>query len=201
MPRFPERCRQLTEARAENPWLAEGSVIVQQQAIKDHQQAMANFFAGTHERPSWRRRDQDEGFRVVAISSGDVRRLNRSHAEVKVPKAGWVRFRWSRVIPEDARSFRVIRDRSGRWHVAFAHVPDPVPGPGVGEVVGVDRGVAVSAALSTGEMLRCPGLSAARGPATPDAGAETRKGEARFGAPQQGQGGGRAAKGPRGRPA
>ena len=48
MPRFVERCRQLTEARAENPWLAEGSVIVQQQAIKDHQQAMANFFAGTY---------------------------------------------------------------------------------------------------------------------------------------------------------
>ena len=46
MPGFAERCRQLTEARAENPWLAEGSVIVQQQAIRDHQQAMANFFAG-----------------------------------------------------------------------------------------------------------------------------------------------------------
>jgi putative transposase len=31
-------------------------------------------------------------------------------------------------------------------------------GPGTGEVVGVDRGVAVSAALSTGELLRVPGL-------------------------------------------
>ena len=88
-----------------------------------------------------------------------MRRLNRSHAEVKVPKAGWVRFRRSRAIPEDARSFRVTRDRAGRWHVAFAHIPDPVSGPGAGEVVGMDRGVAVSAALSTGEMLRCPGLS------------------------------------------
>jgi transposase len=47
----------------------------------------------------------------------------------------------------------------GRWHVAFAHVPGTVPAPGTGEVVGVDRGVAVSAALSTGELLRCPGLS------------------------------------------
>jgi putative transposase len=32
-------------------------------------------------------------------------------------------------------------------------------GPGTGEIVGVDRGVALTAALSTGEMLRCPGLS------------------------------------------
>jgi putative transposase len=159
MPGFAERCRQLTEARAENPWLAEGSVIVQQQAIRDHQQAMANFFAGTHERPTWRKAGHDEGFRIVAVKPGDVRRLNRNHAAVKVPKAGWVRFRWSRPVPEGVKSFRVTRDRSGRWHVAFAVIPGPVPGPGTGEVVGIDRGVAVSAALSTGELLRCPGLS------------------------------------------
>jgi hypothetical protein len=30
MPGFAERCRQLTAARQDNPWLAEGSVIVQQ---------------------------------------------------------------------------------------------------------------------------------------------------------------------------
>ena len=48
---------------------------------------------------------------------------------------------------------------AGRWHVAFAHIPHPVPTPGTGEVVGVDRGVKVTAALSTGEMLSCPGLT------------------------------------------
>ncbi len=88
-----------------------------------------------------------------------VRRLNRKSGEVYVPKAGWVRFRWSRQVP-GAKSFRVTRDRCGHWHVAFAHIPDPVAGPGTGDVVGIDRGVAVSAALSTGEMLRVPGLSA-----------------------------------------
>jgi putative transposase len=50
-------------------------------------------------------------------------------------------------------------DRAGRWHVAFAAVPEPVPAPGTGEAVGIDRGVAVSAALSTGEMLHVPGLT------------------------------------------
>ncbi|HEY6788765.1 MAG TPA: helix-turn-helix domain-containing protein [Trebonia sp.] len=39
MPGLAERCRQLTEARADNAWLAGGSVIVQQQAIRDHAQA------------------------------------------------------------------------------------------------------------------------------------------------------------------
>jgi len=39
-------------------------------------------------------------------------------------------------------------------------IPDPVPAPGNGQAVGVDRGVAVSAALSTGELLHAPGLTA-----------------------------------------
>jgi hypothetical protein len=70
MPGVVERCRQLTEARADNPWLAEGSVIVQQQAIRDHTQAMRRFFAGTCRRPRWRKRGEDEGFRVVAVGPG-----------------------------------------------------------------------------------------------------------------------------------
>jgi IS605 OrfB family transposase len=53
----------------------------------------------------------------------------------------------------------VTRDRAGRWHVAFAAIPEPVPAPGNGEAVGVDRGVAVSAALSTGETCSVPGLT------------------------------------------
>ncbi|MGH3125222.1 MAG: RNA-guided endonuclease InsQ/TnpB family protein, partial [Streptosporangiaceae bacterium] len=50
-------------------------------------------------------------------------------------------------------------DRAGRWHFAFAVIPAPVPAPDNGQVVGIDRGVAVSAALSTGEMLHVPGLT------------------------------------------
>jgi putative transposase len=76
-----------------------------------------------------------------------------------VPKAGWVRFRWSRTVPPDAKSYRVTMDRAGRWHVAFAVIPAPVPAPGNGQVVGIDRGVAVSAALSTGQLLHVPALT------------------------------------------
>jgi putative transposase len=159
MPRFAERCRQLSQARAENPWLAAGSVIVQQQAIRDHAQAMAGFFARTHRRPSWRKAGRDEGFRIVHVRPGDVRRLNRSTAQVWIPKAGWVRFRWSRQAPQDVKSYRVTLDRAGRWHVAFAAIPSPVPAPGNGRTVGIDRGVTVSAALSTGERLHVPGLA------------------------------------------
>jgi transposase len=89
-----------------------------------------------------------------------VRRVSRKTGQVWVPKAGWVRFRWSRPVPPGAKSYRVTMDRAGRWHVAFAVIPGPVPAPGNGQAVGIDRGVAVAAALSTGEMLHCPALTA-----------------------------------------
>ncbi|MFI6883356.1 RNA-guided endonuclease InsQ/TnpB family protein [Streptosporangium canum] len=159
-PRFAEQCRQLTEARAEFGWLRAGSQVVQQQALKDFTQAMTNYFEKTHRKPTWRKCNQDESFRIVGRRgpnwNWDVRRVSRNVGEVKIPKVGWVRFRWSRTVGDDVKSFRVTRDRAGRWHVSFVSIPAPIPGPGTGEVVGVDRGVAVSAALSTGELLNAP---------------------------------------------
>jgi transposase len=160
-PGYLEQCRQLTAARAEHLWLRAGSQMVQQQALRDFAQAMAAFFdpANPARRPSWRKACRDEGFRVVAIRPGQLRRLSRNTGEVWVPKAGWVRFRWSRAVPAGVRSYRVTMDRAGRWHVAFAAIPAPVPAPGNGQAVGIDRGVAVAAALSTGELLRVPRLT------------------------------------------
>ena len=160
-PGYLEQCRQLTAARAGHDWLRAGSQMVQQQALRDFRQAMAAFFdpANPAGRPSWRKAGRDEGFRVVALKPGQVRRLSRHVRVVRVPKAGWVRFRWSRAVPAGVKSFRVRRDRAGRWHVAFAAVPAPVPAAGNGQVAGIDRGVAVAAALSTGELLHVPGLT------------------------------------------
>ena len=161
-PGYLEQCRQLTQARAENPWLAAGSQTVQQQALRDFTQAMTAFFdpgnpAGL---PSWRKAGRHEGFRIVGRGrQWDVRRLSRKTGQVRVPKAGWVRFRWSRAVPPSVKSYRVTMDRAGRWHVAFAVLPGPVPAPGNGQVVGIDRGVAVAAALSTGQLLHCPALT------------------------------------------
>jgi putative transposase len=163
-PGYGEQCRQLTAARAAHPWLAAGSQTVQQQALRDFTQAMAGFFdpASPAGRPSWRKAGRNEGFRIAGRRGQhwDVRQLSRKTGEVRVPKAGWVRFRWSRAVPPDAKSYRVTLDRAGRWHVAFAVIPAPVPAPGNDQTVGIDRGVAVSAALSTGQLLHCPALTA-----------------------------------------
>jgi putative transposase len=161
-PGYLQQCRQLTAARSEHGWLRNGSQMVQQQALRDFAQAMQHFFGGTHRRPGWRKAGRSEGFRIVAVRPGHVRRLNRGAGEIWIPKAGWVRFGWSRPVPRGVKSYRVTLDRAGRWHIAFAVIPGTIPGPGTGEVVALDRGVAASAALSTGELLRIPRLSPGR---------------------------------------
>jgi transposase len=158
-PGYVEQARQLTEARAEAEWLRAGSQTVQQQALRDFDQAVRNFSAATHGRPTWRKAGLHEGFRIVGGQASRVAKLNRKWAKVNVPKVGWVRFRLSRAVPS-AKSYRITRDRIGRWHLAFAVVPEPIPAPGTGDAVGIDLGATVSAALSTGELLFCPGLSA-----------------------------------------
>ena len=162
-PGYLEQCRQLTAARAANPWLAAGSQTVQQQALRDFAQALAAFFdpGNPARRPSWRKAGRDEGFRITGRRGRqwDVRRVSRRAGQVWVPKAGWVRFRWSRPVPPGAKSYRVTMDRAGRWHLAFAVIPEPIPAPGNGQAVGIDRGVTVSAALSTGKLLHAPALT------------------------------------------
>jgi putative transposase len=158
-PGYNNQCAQLTAARAEYDWLAAGSQTVQQQALRDFAQAMRNFFNRTHRRPTWRKAGRHEGFRQVGLKPRHIKRLSRRYGQVWIPKVAWVRFRWTREIPATVKSYRVTLDRSGRWHIAFAAIPEPVAGPDDGSVVGLDRGVAVSVALSSGDLMRVPLLS------------------------------------------
>jgi len=155
MPSFAEQSRQLTEARREHPWLAEMPTVVGQQALRDFRQACTNWWGGTHKRPTWRKRGRHEGFRVTDGHGIRIEQLNRRWSRAWIPRVGWVKFRRTRPVP-DARSFRVTLDAAGRWHIAFAAIPVPIDAPGNFEVVGVDRGVAVTLAYSDGTMLHAP---------------------------------------------
>ncbi|MFE3460244.1 RNA-guided endonuclease InsQ/TnpB family protein [Nocardiopsis aegyptia] len=192
-PRFVGMAAMLTQARRTDTtamgseeagyldWMASGNADIQQQALKDFDQALSNFLNRSHGYPTWRKKHRHEGFRVIGTgrvpaygSDGEpllnakgkqvhhrkvtVHKLNKKWAQVKVPGCGWVRFRLTRRELPDAKSFR-ITCRNGQWHVAFAMAPDPTEGPGNGGVVGIDRSVAITAALSDGRQLNCPQLT------------------------------------------
>ncbi|MGW7383061.1 RNA-guided endonuclease InsQ/TnpB family protein [Streptomyces sp. NPDC054794] len=180
-PSFAEQCQQLTGARRDNEWLGGGNADVQQQALKDFAKAkQARFMSGFGE-PTWRKKYKHEGFRVIGTDrmpeydadgttqlnakgrqvmgrSVVVQKLNRRWAQVKVPGCGWVRFRNTRPGLPAAKTFRVTW-RNDQWHIAFAVIPDPITAPGTGEVIGIDRGVTITAALSDGRRLNYPQLT------------------------------------------
>lgn len=153
-PGSAERFHQLAEARKDS-WLAEGSSSVQQQALRDFDQALKNCWAGSHRRPTWRRRGVDEGFCVRDVS---VVRLNRRWATIHVPKCGPVGFRLSRPLPATYGMARVTCDRAGRWHVSFAAPQPTVEREPTGAAVGLDMGVAATVTTSGGDHLRMPTL-------------------------------------------
>src|SRR5271165_6059105 len=99
-PGYLEQCRQLTAARKDHPWLAAGSQTVQQQALRDFARARTAFFdpGDPARRPGWRKAGRDEGFRITGRRGRqwEVRRVSRHAGQVRVPKAGWVRFRSDR---------------------------------------------------------------------------------------------------------
>jgi putative transposase len=153
-----ERRRQLTEARAAEPWLASGSSSVQEQALRDFDKAMSAFFDKKNPagKPSFRSKRGTQGF---VIRDTKVRRLNRRWGAVFVPKCGYVRFRWTRALPTKLGMARVTCDRAGRWHVSF-----PAPQPAVereqtGKAAGIDRGVRTALVTSDGQHYRAPRIS------------------------------------------
>ena len=154
------RMRQLAEAR-QGTWLGTGYSVVQQGALRDFDQALKNWWGGTHRRPTWRKAGQSEGFRVRDLS---VAKLTGKWGTVHVPKAGPVRFRltrpWSDV--RSATSARVTLDRAGRWHVSFTTPPTPFDRTSTGSAIGLDLGIAASVGTSTGELLTMPPLLSAK---------------------------------------
>jgi len=158
-PGWAAQCRQLVQLRAEHNWIGTGSSSIQQQALKDLAQAFINWWKrpGHFGRPTWRKRGQHEGFRVVNVTERSVEILHRRAATVFVPKVGRVRFRITRPVPLGIKSYRIRRDAAGRWWLAFAVKPQALT-RGEGEV-GIDRGVARSLAFSDGTFSQTPSLS------------------------------------------
>lgn len=151
-PDWLERSRQLAEARQET-WLGQGSSSVQQQALRDFDQALRNWWGGMSERPTWRKRGRREGFCVRDLH---VRQINRKWAEIQVPKCGWVRFRLSRPLPQEFGMARITLDGAGRWHVSLPGLQTAVARTPNGSEIGVDCGVATTLATSDGTFLRAP---------------------------------------------
>jgi putative transposase len=150
---------ELSDAKRAHPWLAEPHSDVCQQALRDLDRAFARFFRGEGGYPRFRRKGR-ERFRIQNRAKGQiaVRRLSRKVGEVRIPKLGWVRFRWSRQPAGEIKHLTVSCDALG-WHVSLCCERETAAAAtNIGAPVGLDRGVAAVVATSDGRTYAMSGL-------------------------------------------
>ncbi|MFD6392208.1 RNA-guided endonuclease InsQ/TnpB family protein [Nocardia sp. NPDC060259] len=148
---YHEQAAQLAGAKNTHDWLKTAPSHVLQQTLMDLDRACRQH--GTFQ-VRWRSgRAWSPSFRFPAGKQIAVERLGKRWGRAKLPKLGWVRFRWSRSLGGMVRSATVSRDGQ-RWFVSFL-VEDghTTPPQHVGtSAVGVDRGVKVAVAVSDGTL-------------------------------------------------
>jgi transposase len=156
-PSYASQCRELAEAKHTEAWLVEAPSHCLQQTLRDLGQLCAQHGVW---RVHWRsKRRWMPAFRFPDPTHiGTVRRLGRNAGEVRLPKLGTVRFRWSRPLNGTIRNVTIQHDRY-HWFIAFCvddgqveRRPNELP------PVGVDRGVVVPVATSDGECFSGLGM-------------------------------------------
>lgn len=151
---YAAQCRELTKLRAEFDWVAAVSQTCQQQALRDLDRAFANFFAGRADYPMPHRKGINDAFRFHAREC-ETKRINARWSAVRLPKIGWVKFRDTRPLRGSVKNVTVSQGATG-WHVSFACEVEHEAPINILPSVGIDRGVANTLSLSTGEHFSVP---------------------------------------------
>lgn len=151
---FVSQSRELTEMRAQYDWVAAVPQSCQEQALRDLDKAFVNFFTGRAKFPTPRRKDVDDSF-CFRGREIKVRRINAKWSAVRLPKIGWVKFRDTRPMRGDIRTVTISPGPIG-WHVSFGCAIEHEAPANICPAVGIDRGIANTIMLSTGEALSVP---------------------------------------------
>ncbi len=150
---YVTQARQLKDLRAEFDWIAAVSQTAQARTLKNLDTAFQRFFKGQGGFPKFKRKGTGDAFSFAGREI-TVERLNRRWGRVKLPKIGWVRFRWTRPVEGSIREATVTKTALG-WQISIGCLVDRAPADN-GKTVGIDRGVAVPLMLSDGTSYVMP---------------------------------------------
>jgi putative transposase len=175
--RATEQCAHLTRARADLDWMADLPAQCGQQVLRHLDAAYDNWWNPDHPAAAPARRKRRARMPVPFPGQAvQVARVNRKWGAVRLPKLGWVRFRWSRPPGGVVRNATVTVDGTGRWHVSFGVATGAKPTPANGlPGCGVDFGVACSAYVSDEDTPRLMPPTLTRGERQRLLGLERRK--------------------------
>lgn len=150
---YVTQSRQLKDLRAEFDFVREVSQTAQARTLKALDIAFQRFFKGQGGFPKFKRKGAGDAFSFAGREI-TVERLNRRWGRVKVPKIGWIRFRWTRPVQGSIREAAVVRTAMG-WQISIGCLLDRELADN-GKTAGIDRGVAVPLMLSDGSSYSLP---------------------------------------------
>lgn len=165
--RYQGMSGELSALRKAFDWIGAVSQTAQIQSLIDLDRAYTNFFEGRAKYPRPRKKGLNDSFRHVGREI-KTRRLNGKWSEVKIPKIGWVLYRDTRSLPTggnqapDIRNATLRRRGDGAWEISIAVRYEFEAQDTPAACVGIDRGVAIPFALSTGAVTYLPDTIARR---------------------------------------
>src|SRR5215813_12852837 len=149
---YVPQAKELTVRRAAKNWLEFVPIHALQNALRDLDDAFSRFFKKLCGHPTPRKKFKNDSFTLPA-EDVKFKRLNKRHGAIKLPKIGWVRFRGYRPLGGDLRSV-TFRRKAGEWFVSVLwQKKRPDPSKSTDDPIGIDRGVAVFAATSVGQLI------------------------------------------------
>lgn len=153
-PTYASQCKSLTAAKDTIPALKEVQSQVLQQTLKRLEQAFVSMWEKNFGFPRFKKPGRFKSFVFPQLGKAPLK-----SGMINLPKIGWVKFRQSREIPDDAlvKQARIVKRASG-WYVMLTlqwdvSVPQHLPH---GEAVGIDVGLLSFLATSNGLTLPRP---------------------------------------------
>ena len=140
-PTFCRLSKMLTQARAQFPWLREGSQVAQQQTLRTYAQSLDHSF-----KVKGRRKPVARKRKVALPTLGyTVNGFSIRAGRLILPKGISLPVVWSRELPGAASSVRVYLDSLGDWYASFVVQRENEPAPGADGAIGIDWGVTTTA--------------------------------------------------------
>lgn len=150
---YNQQQSEITQLRAEVDWLKAVPVHALQMAVRSLDNAFQRFFSGLGGYPTPRKKGQRDAFTLPDPSYLGFKRLNVQRGAVKIPKVGWVKLLGWSALGGELRSVTISR-KGDHWYAAISWRKEvSEPAKSCLPSVGIDRGVAVFAALSDGQMI------------------------------------------------
>lgn len=134
----------LTQARARNTWLKQGSSVVQQQTIRDFARALNQSYkikGRGKPKPKTKKKH-----RYVSLNYTQRGFTITPDRRLKLAGGFTIPVVWSRELPSEPTSVRVYEDAVGWWWASFVvEVESEKPLPKTGRGIGIDWGVKTTA--------------------------------------------------------